>query len=197
MAIEGADHKTLRHRSRDTVAINETDKRRILLATALTVVALPALWLANQSDSAGAPNVATVGVDVGDAGANGHSSPSRGESYLPRVEGTSEAAPVFLGDPDYVVSVGIADVATPPTVDHQSTKAMATYRSSIGNIDWCIAPGIAARTQLTIVNLDNNQSTTCVTIAAPDGAEQLVMHTQRFSYLADVTEAPIPVEIQQ
>ena len=49
------------------MALTDSDRRRFLLATALTLVALPALWWANQND--GAPTVATVGLAVDDASA--------------------------------------------------------------------------------------------------------------------------------
>ena len=46
------------------MAHNDTDRRRFLLATAMTLLALPALWWANKQSDSGAPNVATVGIEV-------------------------------------------------------------------------------------------------------------------------------------
>ena len=49
--------------------LDATDRRRVLAASALTLVALPALFWASDDD--GAPNVATVGIEVGgDDGSN-------------------------------------------------------------------------------------------------------------------------------
>jgi len=53
------------------VAPNDSDRRRFLLASAMTLLALPALWWANKQSDAGAPNVATVGIEVADASDSG------------------------------------------------------------------------------------------------------------------------------
>ncbi len=59
-------------------------------------------------------------------------------------------------------------------------------------------PGIGSGQQVTVVNLDNNRSVTCTAILAPSSAaDQLVMASELFAELADLTDAPIPVEIRQ
>ena len=55
----------------NSVAPNDSDRRRFLLASAMTLLALPALWWANKQSDAGAPNVATVGIEVADADDSG------------------------------------------------------------------------------------------------------------------------------
>jgi hypothetical protein len=51
---------------------------------------------------------------------------------------------------------------------------------------------------VTVTNLDNGRSITCVTSIAPfNQTADLVMHTEAFSLLADLTEAPITVELVQ
>ena len=52
--------------------------------------------------------------------------------------------------------------------------------------------------EVTVVNLDNNRSVRCITALAGAGdIDQLVLHTSAFSEIADVTDAPIPVEIRR
>ena len=59
-------------------------------------------------------------------------------------------------------------------------------------------PGISSGRQVVVVNLDNNRSVTCTAILAPaSAAAQLVMASELFAELADLTDAPIPVEIRQ
>ena len=52
---------------------------------------------------------------------------------------------------------------------------------------------------ITVVNVDNGRSIECWTARrpadAPDG--ELVMHPDRFRQIADLTNAPINVEIRQ
>ena len=99
----------------NSVAHNDSDRRRFLLATAMTLLALPALWWANKQSDAGAPNVATVGIEVAsgdsaDAGAviapidaaaiADHDRSRRATSpTLPTTPVVTAPAPVFLDGP--------------------------------------------------------------------------------------------------
>ena len=52
--------------------------------------------------------------------------------------------------------------------------------------------------RITVVNLDNNRSMTCTTVLAPgDAVGELVMSTSTFAGIADLTDAPISVEIRR
>ncbi len=169
------------------MALTSPDRRRILLASVLTLVALPTLWWANQSDG-GAPNLATVGIAVVDQSATG---------TAPDPE-ASEAAPVFLDGPSGQVGAGLAEIAVPAPPAIASITTTATFRSTLGSPSACMVPGIASGQQVIVVNLDNNRSVTCTAILAPSSAaDQLVMATELFAELADLTDAPIPVEIRQ
>jgi hypothetical protein len=51
---------------------------------------------------------------------------------------------------------------------------------------------------VSVTNLDNGRSITCVTSIAPfSQIADIVLHTDTFSLLADLTEAPITVELTQ
>jgi hypothetical protein len=197
------------------VAPNDTDRRRFLLAASLTLLALPALWWANQQADSGAPNVATVGIDVGD----GHSESTAPTDDERLVEAASEfepattapsitvppttppadpSAPVFLDGPSAVAGGGAAEIAVPaaPTVANITTAA--SYRSSISPVNTCLTSNIKTGTTITVVNLNNGHSVTCIAtrVYSTDGTG-LIMHTDTFSQIADLTDAPIPVEISQ
>ena len=178
------------------MALNYTERRRIALAATLTVLALPALWWANQSEGASAPNVATVGVEVGIE--DGTESTTAGVSKSVLADTIGESEPVFLDGPAGETGFGAAEVAVPATPTGTQITTSASYSSSISNSTLCIAPGIAHGTEITVVNLDNNRSTSCVTVRAPSDSDiGVILQTQAFSHLADLTDAPIPVEIRQ
>jgi hypothetical protein len=176
------------------VALNNTERRRILLAATLTVLALPALWWANQSEGASAPNVATVGVEVG---VDDGSATTTGHSSASVSDGLGETSPVFLDGPSGATGFGAAEVAVPAPPRQGSITASATYSSAVSSTSVCIVTGVAHGSKITVVNLDNNRSTTCVTVLAPTGSSgEVVLNTRAFAGLADLTDAPIPVEIR-
>jgi hypothetical protein len=179
-----------------SVAFDDTDRRRFFLATTLTLLALPALWWANQSDGAGAPNVAAVGVGVGEADGAPATDTTIGQSLLPTMSLLEDTSPVFLDGPASS-GAGVAEVAVPapPAVARITTKA--TFRSTVAG-NTCIVPGVVNGTKVTIVNLNNNRSVSCVATLAPAGTrDEVVLHTTAFSELADLTDAPIWVELRQ
>ena len=49
-----------------------------------------------------------------------------------------------------------------------------------------------------VVNLDNNRSVRCTTVLSPGAVTgDLIMHTSSFASIADLTDAPISVEIRR
>ena len=171
------------------MALSHHDRRRILVASALTIAALPALWFANRPDT-GAPSVATAGVDVDvDQPAAEVAASSDTDS--------DDAAPVFLDGPTAQVGAGLPEIAVPvaPAIERFTTRA--TFRSNVP-IGTCRLSTLSNAQSITVVNIDNNRSLTCITVLAPSTAgENLVMHPELFSQIADLTDAPIPVEIRR
>ena len=184
------------------MALSRPDRRRILMACAITAVALPALWFANQPES-GAPNVATAGIAVGDGASDGPSGVA--ESATEADEGRTSAtdaetggAPVFLDGPTAQVGAGVAEIAVPIAPGAERITIEATFRSNVVVAGVCLVPGLGNGQQVTVVNLNNNRSITCTTSLTPaDASPELVMHPDLFSQIADLTDAPIPVEIRR
>ncbi len=194
------------------MANNDSDRRRFLLATALTLLALPALWWANKQSNSGAPNVATVGIEVASA-SDGDASViapidatgAAGTTTIPVVSTTPTAptteaiddqAPVFLEGPSANAATGAPAVGVPAAPAVPTITTRATYRSTISPTDTCLVADIATGTRITVMNLDNGHTVTCIATrvysAADDG---LVLFTDTFAQIADLTDAPIPVEI--
>ncbi len=171
--------------------VSATDRRRFFVATAITLLALPALWWANEADRGGAPGIATVGVELG-------ADDDRTDTTEPATSDDDSIAPVFLDGASGEVGAGLAEIAVPapPPIDH--IRADATYRSTTGFPTACSVPGVVNGNTVTVVNLDTNRSVRCTTVVATgDAGDEIVLHTQLFSQIADLTEAPIPVEIRR
>jgi hypothetical protein len=173
-----------------TVRLQRADRRRLAVASALTVFALPAVWLANRDNAPTRPNVAAVGL-AADQPARRHRQAAN-DDPLTSVDPMGVPDPLFFDDersappPEHVsVAVGTEDVvvATP----------MATYSRSVADGDTCPFNDVAAGTTVTVVNPDNGRSLECVTVSSD--SDGLVLHPDRFILIADLTTAPIPVEI--
>ncbi len=184
------------------MALTDTDRRRFLAASVLTLLALPALWWANTSENSTAPNVAIAGINPGiNAGAGGGSNATPGRDASAEaadLQAASDVAPVFLDGPSSAAGAGQAEIAVPAKPLVAGITAKATFRSTVPTIDNCIVPGLTNGTRITVVNLDNDRSIVCTTILAPGNApDEVVLHTQAFAAIADLTDAPISVEIRR
>ena len=90
------------------MAFTDTDRRRFLMATTLTLLALPALWWANTSDKSTAPSVAVAGLDIGESdGAADGQDPAAAQEAA-ELDATSDPAPVFLNGPSSATGAAIA-----------------------------------------------------------------------------------------
>lgn len=173
------------------MAHTNSDRRRFYVATLITLLALPALWWANESRD-GAPNVATAGVVVGGAAEPTVPSPAAAAAS----NEFSDAPPVFLDGPAGQVGAARPEVAVPATPGER-IETTATFRSDLPSATTCLAPGISNGGLIVVVNLDNGRSITCTTMLAPAGSDALVLSTSQFLEIADPTDAPIPVEIRR
>lgn len=177
--------------------LERADRRRLAVASAVTAVALPAVWLVNRDDersSVTRPNVAAVGLAADEATAS--SSGSTGGPPT-SADPMGELDPMFLDErpaepaPEHVsVAVGDSDDAVVAT-------ALATYSRSVAPGDGCPFNGVPAGSQITVVNPANGRSIECVTTPSDDDEAVLVLHPDRFALLAGLDTAPVPVEIHQ
>lgn len=164
-----------------------------MLASALTVVALPAVWLVNQDDDGTRPNVAAVGLAAEDGGAGDAAAPTTPPDPMGDVDARYLAGTPLPPPPEHVsIAVGSTD-------DVLVATAQAIYRRSVGRADTCEFSGVESGELITVVNVDNGRSIECWTALRPADApaSELVMHPDRFIEIADLTSAPIDVEIRQ
>ncbi len=174
-----------------------------MLASILTLAVLPTIWLVNRKDETVSPNVAAVGLSA-DAGASAATSttlPDLMGSLPPRyLNGTAGSGPVAPVAP---VAVGQADGTVVGT-------GTATYRRDVERAGWCLTNALEAGLVVTVVNVDNGRSLQCVTQPRQDEApaaddesavvvtdDELVLLTTDFAQIADLTDAPVHIEIRQ
>lgn len=176
------------------MTLTTADRRRIAFATVVSLVALPALWLMQQDDTApGSAAVAVAGVDGGlPAPANAAAGPDPA--------GAAPADPAYLGSA-VTVPAG-TDVLTinVPSADMTGVRpGRAHYRrfTDAGVAQPCAVPDAPLKALVTVRNVDNGRSTTCVnvSIAPLDPGIVAVLHTDVFLEIADLVDAPLPVEI--
>ena len=154
------------------MALTDTDRRRFIAATALTLLALPALWWANTSRDSAGPNLAVAGIDadidVADATAQPGPVPDGPDAPA------TDIAPVFHDGPSSAAGAGLAEIAVParPLID--GITANATFRSSV-RTSTCIVPGVTGGSSVTVVNLANNLSISCTSVLPPGSTQNDVV----------------------
>ena len=186
------------------MALDDTDRRRFLLAALVSLLAFPALWWFNRDDPSSGPSTASVGVEVG--GSIDGEPPAEpddavtvdstiGHSNLPSEPTVLDQPPIFLDGPASPVG-GVSEIAIPNADALETIITRATYGSIAGS-DRCLARNITTGQEITVINLDNNRIITCrVTLAPATQIADLVLQTEQFETLADLTDAPIPVQIR-
>jgi hypothetical protein len=163
----------------------------LVLATVITLVALPAIWLANRDDegSSTRPNVAAVGIDPGRAEEVG------GAAAVFDPMGTTGAA--YL-DPVATTPQATVAIVIGTTADDPIAVARASYRRSAVVFDTCQFNGLPGGEEVSVVNVANGRSTRC-TIVHRDGLArgELLLSQGRFQRIAELTSAPIHVQIRK
>jgi hypothetical protein len=179
------------------VALDNKDRGRFFFALLITLIALPSMWWFSQSDT-----TAETSQD-GDVAVTTDPTPSTpepppttiGQTNLPPPDAVG-SVPIFLDGPEGQIG-GVPEIAVPGQPTTESIIADATFRRSMAGQQTCLSRTILSGGIVTVVNLDNNRTTTCRVSLAPAGQrEDLVMDLDRFTEIADVTDAPIPVEIR-
>ena len=172
------------------MAFEDSDRRRAAILVVLTLVALPVAWALARSDDAGAPTVATEGSALVEAGAVvAEDGPSR-----PPIEAPEEE-PAFMEGPASEPSPGVAEIAVPARPERPPVEMSASYRRSVGPTS-CLSNEVDAGITVRVRNLDNGRTLECVTApAAGDQTVGILLAREAFMSLADLTEAPVPVEV--
>lgn len=191
--------------------MHDTDRRRLFLAAVVTLIALPAFFLYQRSNATDASTEVEVTatqladqnvinpqpVSINEEQPVETDVPTSNRSQLPPSEAPDDD-PIFMDGPIANAEDTTADVAIAAQPAIAPLRLAATYLSTVPGTRSCLTRGLESGRTVTVVNLDNGRSVTCVTLLAPrTQRDDIVLHTTAFEKLADLTEAPIPVEVQQ
>jgi hypothetical protein len=198
---EGAHRASQNGGGQDTIEMDHdyAQRRRVALALAITVIAAPAAFLLNRSgDEAPVVTgplptlVGTVPSAGGEQAAAGPVPESEDSALTTTALGT---APVgYLAGSTVPSDNSPAQIAIPRLPE--SVRGMATFSSAIESTLRCHAKGVPFNATLTVTNLDNSRSVQCVaSIGGAPPETDIVLATDTFAEIADLTDAPVPVQI--
>ncbi|MBI4882573.1 MAG: hypothetical protein HY826_00805 [Actinobacteria bacterium] len=178
--------------------MNNLDRRRIIVAGLITVTVLALVWLFNSGASDG--NESSSCTDCADSAGNSAPVTTEYEPY----------PPLFIGGADDSIPTRIVVVATaPPPEANQVLTTSQFFRFVVTDTDGSVPNARDASMRrcstllapegafLTVLNVDNGQSTTCINtqgITVPSGVG-MVMHTEVYAEIGDLADAPLAVRV--
>jgi hypothetical protein len=181
------------------------DRARLIVASCLTVAALPFLLREGKEQrderpptvAAVAPGAEALASPTGDG-----PHPDAPAATTPATApATTEPGPSFLSGPSIVTVARTITVAVPTTGSGTTETGRASFRRWPAGSTTISAPCAAwflpIGTPVTVTNLDNGHLVECVVAdrtGVPDD-QLIVLDTPDFEQLADLVEAPIPVSI--
>ncbi len=173
-------------------------RRRVALALAITVILVPAAFLLNRGgdDTADEP----VGTLVGPAVIPGQTTPPDSPDASERPADT---------DPMGTTPAEYTQGTVPPQADDPATIAIprvgrtvrgtASFSHSITDPAACQIRDVATipfESTITVTNLDNSMSIRCiVSVGGATPSEAVVLNSDAFLRIGDLTDAPLSVEI--
>ncbi len=172
-------------------------RRRVALALAITVIAVPAAFLLNRDkgdDSSASASVAPLPATL---------APSAEFDATTSVQGSQapdDTSPLGTAAVGYLAGSTVPDDYSPAQIAvprlPESVKGVATFSSTIDSTLRCHAKGVPFNATLTVTNLDNSRSVQCVaSIGGPEPESDVVLAAETFAQIADLTDAPVPVQI--
>jgi hypothetical protein len=181
------------------MAHDYAQRRRVALALAITVIAAPAAFLLNRRDGDDDPVTAgTLETLVGTIPAPGGSAPpSASSTESPdATDALGTASAGYLSGTTVPADVDAAQIAVPRLPE--SVRGLATFSSAIESTLECHADAaeVPFNATITVTNLDNSRSVQCVSsIGGAPPETTIVLATATFAQIADLTDAPVPVQI--
>jgi len=175
-------------------------RRRVFIAFAITVIAVPAAFLLNRGDdTAGSPTVTVIGTMAGSAetGEAGDSPADSGDAAGDGPSATDSMGTTPVGFLDGTVPARDADPATIaiPRLP-QLLNGSGSFQRRLSDVSVCIARDAPFNARITVTNRDNSRSVQCINkIRAVDPIADVILHADAFLQIADLTDAPISVQM--
>ena len=157
------------------------ERRRLALVAAITLVAIPVFVLSGKDSSAKNPTEPVTSVVVAPTD-------------------TGPAEPAFLPDntgpivPE-IITVNVPAAPSGSTVN--GTASFIRWRGDLLGLRPCATPHALIGAIITVTNINNGRSLECnnVSIQSLTGGNIILIHTEVFLEIADLIDAPIPVQI--
>ena len=160
-----------------------TERRRLVVAAAITLIAVSAFLLSSNNSSSSVNTTSTLATAVSAAPAD-----------------SEPAEPAFLPENNGSQAPEIITVNVPAPPSGSNVKGTASYirwQGDLLGLRPCATPHALIGAIITVTNLNNGRSLECnnVSIQALPGNNIILIHTDVFLELADLIDAPIPVNI--
>lgn len=160
------------------------ERRRLVVVMALTLVLLPFLFAGGRGDEQSSPTDPTTSSTLAVGGASSDTEPAN-PAFLP-IEGES-------GAPE-IITVNVP--APPEGTVIRGNATFIRWPQTMG-LRPCATPNAVIGAVVTVKNLDNGRTLTCdnVSIQQLTAGTIIVVHTELFTQIADLVDAPVAVEI--
>jgi hypothetical protein len=167
--------------------LSRIDRNRLTVVTIVTMVAVPLLWIANAGSGSGTETTIDPEEVV-----------TTSTLQLGLSTDITADSPVNLDGPSPEAPVGTGQIAYPADNDGQMRRGIATYKRfpDVAKTG-CATNLIPLGAVITVRNLNNGRKVECTNLNigyVPPNVD-LVLHTELFEDMAELKEAPLPVEM--
>ena len=101
----------------------------------------------------------------------------------------------FADDHRYFYGLGLGEEAG-LAAKCMAINGTASFRRNIRSTTACQVKGVPFNTAITVTNLDNSRSVQCIaSVGGTEPDDDVVLHADAFLQIADLTDAPVPVQI--
>lgn len=166
--------------------LSAIDRNRMKVAAVFTAIVLPLMFMASgQSATTGEPAAAST-------------TSSTVASGLPTDPSSEVDAPANLSGPVVGDPNGTGQIAYPADNSGRMVRATASYRRLPDSArTGCSTNLVPLGAEITVRNLNNGRKVVCTNInlgGVPGGAD-IVINTGLFESIAELIDAPLPVEL--
>lgn len=173
-------------------------RRRFLIAIAITLILVPGAFLLNRdtNDTEASPVGTLVGT-VPDTVAGASTIPANSEQTTEASEGTGPLGTISVG---YLQGTIVPNTADPPTIaiprPQPVNAGLASFSYEIATASECRISLAPNGVRVTVTNLDNSRSVQCVnTLIAAEQPHEVMLSSGSFQLIADLIDAPVHVEV--
>ena len=167
--------------------LSRIDRNRITVVTIVTIVAVPLLWIASAGSQSGTESTSDTVAGT-----------TTTTLKLGLATDITADSPVNLEGPSVESPTGTGQIAYPADNDGQLRRGIATYKRFPDIVKTgCATNLVPLGAIITVRNLNNGRTVECTNLNigyVPPNVD-LVLHTDLFEDVAELKEAPLPVEM--